>query len=86
MELHKMYDTFSQMRDKEVIDLDKLEIVLQKLKSDHKQEWLLPLEIYELLKLRKKSTLFEDVGSHLDKLSQNKTIAHLIKDGMQLIG
>jgi len=86
LELHKMYDNISQIRDKEVIDLDKLEIVLQKLKSDYKQEWLLPLEIYELLKLRKESTLFEDVSSHLDKLSQNKTIAHLIKDGMQLIG
>lgn len=85
LELHKMYDIISQIRDKEVIDLEKLEIVLQKLKSDYKQEWLLPLEIYELLKLRKESTLFEDVCSYLDKLSLNKTIAHLIKDGMQLI-
>ncbi len=85
-ELHKMYVNISEIRDKEVIDLDKLEIILQKLKSAHKQEWLLPLEIYELLKLRKESTLFGDVSSHLEKLSQNKIIDHLIKDGMQLIG
>jgi len=85
MELHKMYADVRIMREEKKIDLDKLEIILKKLKSDHQQDWLLVLEVYELVKTTNYHTFSEEVKSYLDHLSNKKSIEHLIKDGIQLI-
>ena len=84
-ELHKMYADVRKMREEKAVDPDNLEIILKKLRSDHQQDWLLVLEIYELVKNTNYHTFSKEVKSYLDHLSDKKSIAHLIKDGVQLI-
>ena len=85
LELHLMYGEIRQMRESAVLDIDRVEIIFQKLKSNHKKDWLLVLEIYELAKSTNNLLFIKEIKSYLDKLSKNKTIAHLINDGIQLI-
>ena len=85
LELHKMYADVRKMREEKAVDPDKLEVILNKLRSDHQQDWLLVLEIYELVKTTNSHTFSKGVKSYLDHLSNKKSIAHLIKDGVQLI-
>ena len=85
LELHQMYGEIRQMRESAALDIDRVKIIFQKLKSNYKKDWLLVLEIYELAKSTNNLLFIKEIKSYLDKLSRNKTIAHLINDGIQLI-
>ncbi|RMB62891.1 aromatic amino acid hydroxylase [Dokdonia sinensis] len=63
----------------ETLDISMLQDVFEKLKSDFPNDWLLTLEIYELVR-------WENLSNHLKDIKQRRPeVAHLIQDGLDLI-
>ncbi len=83
--LFSYYKKVANIRRSGNIDLEVLTDVFSKLKSEHPEDWLLVLEIYELIAADKTSHLTRKVKTYLDKISENKPFKHLIKDGIQLL-
>ena len=60
--------------------------IFQNLKANHSNDWLLALEIAEILSLKNQPDLMQEVMIYLEKLKENRTeIAHLISGGLDLI-
>ena len=56
------------------------------LKQHHPEDWLLSVELYELAFEDKNPAFYNQIEEHLDKVSkQRPKVAHLIKDGLELI-
>jgi len=63
-----------------------IEPLFQKLKADHSNDWLLAVEIAELLSDKKQPQLLQEVLVYLDQLKVRRPeIAHLITGGLDLI-
>ena len=78
------YQKVRDIRLKGTLELSELKGVFDLLCSSHPNDWLLPLEIYELipaLEVDFKTT----VMNHLNELSKRKEYSHLIKDGLALL-
>ena len=84
-ELHKLYNEVRQMRVKNEMKLEKLKIIYDKLVFDYPTDWLLLLEIYEIIQTGINDKFADKVLNHLNKLSEQKSISHLIQDGIQMI-
>lgn len=84
LKLHKMYGRVAEMRNSEQIQIQDLTSILANLQENYVNEWLLPLEIYELLK-PKGNLLAKEVLKYLTKLAQNNTYTKLINNGLELI-
>ncbi len=80
-EIHKMYQIVREMRENNVFDLVKLEGVFSQFKTN-KKEWLLALEIYELLK-NTKSKLKIEILDYLNQVDNPYT--NLVNDGLELL-
>lgn len=62
------------------------EAVFDILKKSHPEDWLLPVELYELAFDEKRSEFCKKIEQHLKKLSEERPkLSHLIKDGLELI-
>ncbi len=83
-QLHSLYKEVRQFRDNNNLKIDSLEDVFNTLKSEFSNDWLLPLEIAELV-YKEKSNFKTEVIHHLKNLAKNKEIGHLIKDGLSLL-
>jgi phenylalanine-4-hydroxylase len=60
--------------------------IFHRLQKDHPNDWLLTVEIAELLQDRNDATLLQEVLDYLDDLKQKRpAIAHLISGGLDLI-
>lgn len=60
--------------------------VFQALKNEHPQDWLLPVELYELAKQGNDHGFQQDILEHLENIKQeNPKVGHLIDDGIQLV-
>lgn len=60
--------------------------ILASLKTNHPKDWLLAVEIAELVKDRDDQQLMEEVLAHLEQLKTDRPeIAHLISGGLELI-
>ncbi len=60
--------------------------IFEKLKTNHPQDWLLAVEITELLKDRNEPQLLQEIMVYLDQLKQKRPeVAHLISGGLDLI-
>ncbi len=60
--------------------------IFQDLKANHPNDWLLALEIAEILTLKPQADLMQEVMIYLEKLKENRSeIAHLISGGLDLI-
>lgn len=81
LKLHKLYKQIAEMRKKENINIEKLEQIFITLKEDYPTEWLLTLEVYELI-LNSKTTLEKDV---LNYLNNQLEYQNLIARGIQLL-
>ena len=63
-----------------------LQSVFEKLKTNHPNDWLLSVEITELLKDSDEKQLLQEVLDYLEQLKEKRSeIAHLISGGLDLI-
>ena len=84
-DLEVLYQTVRIIRESKDIYAS-LAPILHKLKKDHPKDWLLAVEIAELLKNRNETQLLDEVLNHLEDLKQKRPeIAHLISGGLDLI-
>jgi len=82
--LHGLYKEVRQFREKRKVNYNRLEEIFILLKLEYTNDWLLPLEIAELI-YSDKSQLKNNVINHLETLKKKKEIAHLINDGLKLL-
>ncbi|MEM0577894.1 aromatic amino acid hydroxylase [Flavobacterium polysaccharolyticum] len=60
--------------------------IFEKLKEEHATDWLLCVELVELLKARNETLLLNEILSHLENLKkQRPEVAQLISNGLELI-
>lgn len=60
--------------------------VFQELKNNHPQDWLLPVELYELAKQDNNQAFQQEILAHLENIKRdNPKVGHLIDDGIRLI-
>ena len=84
-DLEVLYQTVRMIRESKDMT-SSLSPIFQKLKEEHPNDWLLSVEIAELLKDRNKPQLLQEIMNHLESLKQRRPdVAHLITGGMDLI-
>ena len=84
-DLEKLYQTVRSTRETKDMETS-LAPVFHKLKADHPNDWLLAVEIAELLKDRNEPQLLEEVMMYLENLKQRRPeVTHLISGGLDLI-
>lgn len=84
LNLHKHYQQVRNMRENNKVDFELLSIIIEDLKSTYTKDWLLPLEIYELI-YNLNSPLKKIIYDHLINLQSDKNYNKLISDGMRLV-
>ncbi len=83
-ELHSLYQSVRDIREGKNAKFS-LEAVFDILKTDHINDWLLPIEIYELIHDRDKN-FAPQILEHLSNIELRKPeIKHLIKSGIEII-
>lgn len=66
-------------------NVENLDEILQDLKNNHSEDWLLPLEIVELCK-KEQNSLYEATLAHLLYVKEQRPeVAHLITNGLSLL-
>ena len=80
--IHSLYQQIREFRERKEVDVKELALIFDKIKESEK-EWLLVLEIYELL-FDGDSDLKATVLSYLEKHKDGK-YGNLISDGLKLI-
>ena len=84
-ELEVLYATVRNIRNNKD-SKSELKSVFEKVKSNHPNDWLLNIEIAELLKDSDEKQLLQEVLVYLDQLKERRPeIAHLISGGLDLI-
>ncbi|KUJ62217.1 phenylalanine 4-monooxygenase [Flavobacteriaceae bacterium CRH] len=84
-DLEILYQTVRMIRENKD-SKSELKFVFEKLKSNHSNDWLLSVEIAELLKDSEEKQLLQEVLVYLDQLKEKRPeIAHLISGGLDLI-
>ncbi len=84
-ELESLYQNVRNIREGKSGSLS-IEETFAKLKHSHPNDWLLSVEIAELLHKDNKQDLLQEVMAHLDALKQKRPqVAHLIEGGLDLI-
>ena len=84
--LFALYGEVRAMRNEEKCEVSRLSEILELLISEYPEDWLLPLEIYELTAKTGESALSNRVKAHLDVLAKHEKTGHLVRDGLKLIG
>ncbi|MDG1013741.1 MAG: aromatic amino acid hydroxylase [Flavobacteriaceae bacterium] len=82
--LHELYKLVKFHRVNNTNEFDILKSVFKKVVKNYPSEWLILLEIYELI-YNKDLSLMNEVYDQLSKLQQNKLYTKLIIDGLDLI-
>ena len=83
-ELEGLYQNVRDIRKGKVEEA--LPTLFTTLKSNHPNDWLLSVEIIEVLKHKNEPELLEEVLIHLEHLKHKRPeIAHLISGGLELI-
>jgi phenylalanine-4-hydroxylase len=84
-DLEVLYQTVRIIRENND-SKSELKSVFEKLKNNHQNDWLLSVEIAELLKDSEEKQLLQEVLVHLDQLKEKRPeVAHLIAGGLDLI-
>jgi len=84
-QLFSYYALVANLRRGGNIDLEVLTEVFSELITDYPNDWLLVLEIFELIHTNKTASLTKDVKLYLEKLSEQASLRDLIQDGIQLL-
>ena len=83
-QLHQLYEIVKNHRIQKTMDFDSLAGVFKEVKSNYPSEWLILLELYELV-YDKDLSLMDAVYEQLLTLKKNKHFTKLIADGLDLI-
>ena len=84
-ELKHLYQNIRNLREGKMSELT-LETVFKTVSEKHPNDWLLSVEITELLQKDKNEILLQKVLHHLEKIKTIRpTVAHLISGGLDLI-
>ncbi|RTY90232.1 aromatic amino acid hydroxylase [Flavobacterium sp. GT3R68] len=84
-ELEGLYQNVRNIREGKPTDVS-LEKTFATLKENYPNDWLLSIEIAELLQKNSNQDLMPEVLSHLEKVKQERPkVAHLISGGLELI-
>lgn len=84
-ELEELYSTVRNIREGKD-KTSSLKNIFFEVKTNHSRDWLLCLEIVELLTHRNDTELMQEILIHLEKLKENRPeVAHLISNGLQLL-
>lgn len=81
--LHKMYEEIANMRLQE-IDYERIGNIFDILKTTYPNDWLLPLEMYELLH-KSNVKLAHNLFDYLMQLAQKEHYKNLVENGLKLI-
>ncbi len=84
LKLHSYYKSIRTIRESKEIALEKIEIIFNDVLENYSEEWLLFLEIYELVNTINNS-FSKKVLTKLVELKQNKKHKKLIEDGLNLL-
>jgi phenylalanine-4-hydroxylase len=84
IKLHKMYQEIAEMRKSGEVDFKKLIAVFGKLKANFPTDWLLPLEMYELV-YQSNTAMETEILDYIMQLQKNKKHEQLIANGIRLI-
>lgn len=84
-DLENLYKEVRQIREG-VDSNSSLKNIFTSVKTNHPTDWLLSVEIAEILKTNNEPELSQEVLIHLEKLKEKRPeIAHLISNGLELI-
>lgn len=83
--LFDLYQQVRNMRNSGHADEQVLKKIFGQLVKNYPNDWLLVLEIYEILKPGPSTTLKTSVLNHLEKAYSRESVKHLIKDGLNLL-
>ncbi|MDI6048804.1 aromatic amino acid hydroxylase [Flavobacterium sp. XS2P24] len=84
-DLEVLYQTIRNIRETKDTETS-LAPIFDKLHTNHPNDWLLAVEIAELLKDRNEPQLLQEIMVYLDQLKQKRPeVAHLIAGGLDLI-
>ncbi len=83
LKLHNLYAEIATMRLKN-IEIKRLQTILNILKNTYPNEWLLPLEMYEIA-YNSNLDFSEEIFNYLTQLKDNEQYAQLIEKGLKLI-
>ncbi len=83
--LNALYQSVRNIRSSKKIDLQSLQQIFIPLRESHVEDWLLPLEIFELV-AENNSAFSDEVLRYLLNLKKERPkVAHLIEAGLELI-
>ncbi|MBJ2176165.1 aromatic amino acid hydroxylase [Aureibaculum sp. A20] len=82
--LHGLYNEVRKIREKGRINYIRLEEIFILLKLEFPNDWLLPLEMTELV-YNENSQFKRNMINYLETMAENSEIAHLIKGGIELL-
>ena len=85
IELNSLYKEVRTIRNSEEIDATKLQQVFKTLKQNHPTDWLLSLEIYELVSSTDSAFSEEVLDNLLNLKKERPKVAHLIEGGLSLL-
>lgn len=84
-DLEVLYQTVRSIRESNETSAS-LEPIFEKLQNDHPNDWLLSIELAELLNTRNETNLMQEILLHLENLKkQRPEIEKLISNGLELI-
>src|SRR6187431_2896072 len=83
-DLEVLYQTVRNIRESKDT-VTSLEPIFEKLQNNHPNDWLLSVELVELLHVRNETNLMQQILLHLDKLKkQRPELEKLISNGLEL--
>lgn len=82
--LYALYAEVRNFRESKNINSTDLKRIFNRLQSEFRQDWLLPLELYELAVLQELD-IQDELLSYLEMLKESKSYAKLIDNGLQII-
>ncbi len=84
-QLEKYYEQIRHFREHKNTTISRHQI-FEALKNQYPNDWLLPVELFELAKTNGDSDFAEEVAAHLEVVKRkNPKVGHLIDDGLALV-
>ena len=84
-ELEHLYRKVRNIRENDKHD-ESLKNIFLELKANHPKDWLLPLELIEILKFRDEPELMQELLIYIEKIKENRPeVNKLITNGLELI-